>query len=133
MVVARSMRSLCQGVSVAMGHPPLAGLAAVHLGSPQGVGARLTVDGGRGVLKTGCISHVAGHVVRLQLEGVRRAVGEALLERSKQVVQLILPMSVSPRPQYAHGLIARPQRPSWGRVAVVQGELRFVQRSPDPG
>jgi hypothetical protein len=53
-----------------MGHPPLAGLTAVHLGSPQGVAARFTVDEGRGVLKTGCIGHVTHHFIRLQLEGV---------------------------------------------------------------
>jgi hypothetical protein len=43
--------SLGHGVGMPMGHLPLAALAAIHLGGPQGVTARLTVDGDRGVHK----------------------------------------------------------------------------------
>ena len=68
---------LGDGVTVAMGDPPRALFAAVHLGSPQGIGARLAVDGRRGVLKASRLGHVADHVVRQELDGIRGAVGEA--------------------------------------------------------
>src|SRR3954462_11328944 len=105
-----------------MGYLPFAALATVHLCGPQGVAARLTVDGGRSVLKAGGVGHVAHHVIRLQFERVRRAFGEAPRERSEELVQLILAMRVAPRTQDAHGLIAGPERPARDRVAVVQGE-----------
>jgi hypothetical protein len=41
--------------------------------------------------------------------------------------------ALSPRTQDAHGLVAGPERPAWGRITVVQGELRLVQRGLDPG
>jgi hypothetical protein len=69
--------SLGHGVAMPMGHPPLAGLAPVHLRGAQRVGARLTVDGGRRVFKAGGVGHVAHHVIRMQFERVRRAGGEA--------------------------------------------------------
>src|SRR5215208_175493 len=131
--VATQELSLGHGVAMAMGYLPLAALAPVHLRGPQGVAARLTVDGGRRVLKAGGIGHVAHHVIRLQFERVRRAVGEAPPEGSEEFVELMLPMRVAPRTQDAHRLVPGPERPAWGRVAVVQGELRFVQRGLDPG
>src|SRR3954463_15729905 len=69
--------SVSDGVAVAVSDLPLAVLAPVHLGGPQGVGARLTVDGGRGVLQAGGIRHVAHDIERLQLERIGHAVGEA--------------------------------------------------------
>src|SRR3954471_10576196 len=60
--------------AVAMGYLPFASLATVHLRGPQAVAARLTVDGGRSVLKAGGVGQVAHHVIRLQVEHVRRAV-----------------------------------------------------------
>src|ERR671924_1812931 len=107
-----------------MGYLPFAALATVHLSGPQGVAARLTVDGGRSVLKAGGVGHVADRVIRLQFERVRGAVGEARREGSEEFVQLTLPMGVAPRTQDAHRFVARPERPTWRRVAVVQGELR---------
>src|SRR4029453_4757182 len=62
------------GVAAAMGDPPLAVLAPVHLGGTQGVGAWLAVN----------------------------------------------------------RLVAGPQCPPGEGVAVVQGELRVVERGPDP-
>jgi len=59
--------SVSDGVAVAVSDLPLAVLAPVHLGGPQGVGARLTVDGGRGVLQAGGIRHVAHDIERLHL------------------------------------------------------------------
>jgi hypothetical protein len=47
--------SLGHGVGMPMGYLPFAALAAIHLGGPQCVTARLTVDGGRAVLKAGGI------------------------------------------------------------------------------
>jgi hypothetical protein len=35
-------------------------------------------------------------------------------------------IGVAQRTQNAHGLVAGPQRAAWGRVAVEEGELRFV-------
>src|SRR3712207_1682060 len=102
---------------MAMGYLPFAALATVHLRGPQGVATRLTVDGGRSMLKAGGVGHVAHHVIRLQFKRVRRAVGEALREGSEEFVQLLLPMGVAPRTQHAHGLVAGPERPAWGRVA----------------
>src|SRR3954451_17735627 len=116
-----------------MDNLPLAGLAAVHLCGPQGVAARLTVDGGRSVLKTCGVGHVAHDVIRLEFERVRRAVGEAPRQGSEEFVELMLPMGVAPRTQDAHGLVAGPERPARGCVAVVRGELRLVQDGPDPG
>ena len=69
---------LGDGVTVAMSNPPRALFAAVHLGSPQGIGARLAVDGRRGVLEASRIGHVANHVVRQHLEDIGGALGEAL-------------------------------------------------------
>ncbi len=115
-----------------MGHLPLAVLTAIHLGCPQGVGARLTFDGGRGVLQAGCVGHVTDHVVRLELERVRRAVGETVREGSEELGHFLLPMCVAPRTQDAHGLVAGPERPAWGRVAFVQGQLCLAQRRLDP-
>jgi hypothetical protein len=51
-----------------MGYLPFAALAAIHLDGPQGVTARLTVHGDRGVLKAGGIGRVTHHVIRLQFE-----------------------------------------------------------------
>jgi len=124
--------SFGHGVAMAMGYPPIAPLAAVHLGGPQTVGARLTVDRGRGVLESGGIGHVARYVVRHQLERIRRAVGETLPEGGEQLVELSLAIGVAPCTQDAHGLVARPKRPAGGWVAVVQRELRLVQRGLDP-
>src|SRR5436190_20929297 len=125
--------SLGHCVAVAMGHLPFAALATVHLCGPQGVAARLTLDGGRRVLKAGGVAHVPHHVIRLQLELVRPAFGEAPREGSEEFVQLMLPMGVAPRTEDTYGLVAGPERPAWGRVAVVQGELRLVQGGLDPG
>ena len=57
--------SLGHGVGVAVRHLPVAVLAAVHLRGSLGVGTRLAVDGGGGVLEAGRVGHIAGHVVRL--------------------------------------------------------------------
>src|SRR6185436_11755335 len=113
--------SFGHGVAMAVRHLPLTALAPVHLRGAQGVAARLAVDGGRRVLESGGIGHVARHVVRLKLELVRRAVGEALREGAEQLVELILPEGVAPRTQDAHGLVAGPERPPRARVAVVKG------------
>jgi hypothetical protein len=118
---------------MAMGYLPLAALAPVHLRGPQGVAARLPVDGDRRVFKAGGVGHVAHHVIRMQLERVRPARGEAPPERSEEFVELVLPMRVAPRTQNAHRLVTGLERPARGRVAVVQGELRFVQGGLDPG
>src|SRR5436190_17718160 len=112
-------RSLGHGVGMPMGHLPLAALAAIHLGGPQGVTARLTVHGGRGVLKASGIGHVTHHVIRLQFERVGRAVGETPFEESECLVHFMLPINVARRTQDAHRLVAGPERPAWGRVAVV--------------
>lgn len=45
----------------------------------------------------------------------------------------MLATGVAPRTQDAHRVVVGPERPARGRVAVVQGELRFVQRRLDPG
>src|SRR4029077_1565037 len=79
------------------------------------------------------VGHVAHHVMRQELERVRRALGEAPPEGREELVDLLLPVGVPPRTQDTHGLIAGPERPAWGGVAVVQGELRFVERALDPG
>ena len=57
-------------VAMAVGNPPLAGFAAVHLGGPQRVGARLAVNRDRGVLPARRVGHVARYVAGLQVEGV---------------------------------------------------------------
>src|SRR6476619_1807597 len=116
-----------------MGYLPFAALATVHLCGPQGVGARLTVDGRRSALEADGVGHVAHHVIRLQFERVRRAFGEAFREGREEFVQLMLPMGVAPRTEDAYGRVARPERPAWRGVAVVQGELRLVQGGLDPG
>src|ERR1700733_1030095 len=118
---------------MAVGNPPLTGFAAVHLGGPQRVGARLAVNRDRDVLQAGRVGHVACYVAGLQLEGVGRAVGAHVAQESEEIVDLLLAIGVARRPQDAHGLVARPERPAGGRVAVVQRQLRFVQRCPDPG
>ena len=46
-------------------------------------------------LKAGGIGHVAHHVIRLQFERERRAVGEAPPEGSEEFVELMLPMRVA--------------------------------------
>src|SRR4051812_1533568 len=118
---------------MAMGYPPFTALAAVHLGGSQGVGTRLTVDGRRGVLEASRVGHAAHHVVRQRLERIRRAVGEGLPERGEELVEFRLPVGVAPCTQHADGLVARPDGPPGCWVAVVQGELRLVQRRLPPG
>ncbi len=81
-----------------MGYLPLATLAAIHLGRPPGVTAWLTVDGGRGVLQAGGIGNITHHVIRLELERLRRAVGETPPEGNEELVQLILPMAFRNEP-----------------------------------
>ena len=91
---------------------------ATHLGGPQGETARLTVEGVRGALKAGGIGHITLHVIRLQFEGVRRAVGETLLEEGEALVHFMLAIGVAQRAKDAYGLVAGPDQPAWGRVAV---------------
>ena len=50
----------------------------------------------------------------------------------EEVVDLTLSKCVAHRTEDAHWLVARPERPAWVCVAVVQGELGFVQRGLDP-
>ena len=80
--------SLDHGVGVPVGHLPFAALAAINLGCPQGETARLTVHGGRGVLQAGGIGHITHHVIRLQFERVRGAVGELLSRKVKASVHI---------------------------------------------
>jgi hypothetical protein len=120
-------------VAVAVGDPPLAGFAAVYLGGPQRAGARLAVYRDRGVLQAGRVGHVARHVAGLQVEGVGRAVGEAAGQSGEQLAGLPLAKGAAQRAQDAHGLVTGPERPAGGGVAVVQRQLRLVQRCPDPG
>lgn len=117
---------------MAVGYLPLAVLEAVHLRSPQGVAARQAVDGARSVLKAGGVGYVAHHVVRLQFENVRRAIGEGPLEGGEEFVELTLPHGVAQRTKDAYWLVARPECSAWARVAVVQGEFGFVQCGLDP-
>src|SRR6266446_2684589 len=109
-----------------MGYLPFAALAAIHLGGPQGVTARLAVHGGRGVLEAGGICHVTHHVIRHDFEHVRRAVRETLFEPRERYVYFTLPIDIARRSQNAHGLVARPQGPAQGRVAVMESDLRFI-------
>lgn len=115
-----------------MGDPPHALFASVHLGSPQGIGARLAIDGCRGVLKARGIGHVTDHVVRQQLEGIRGAVGEALAEGAEELVDFSLTVGVAPCTQDTDRLVTGPQRLSERRVTVVQRELRVLERGCDP-
>jgi hypothetical protein len=85
------------------------------------------------VLQAGGIGHITHHVIRLQFERIRRAVGETPLEESKGLVHFMLAIGVAHRTQDAHRLVAGPDRPAWGRVAVVYSDLRFVQHGLDPG
>ena len=63
---------------------------------------------------------------------VRCAIGEGPLEGREEVVDLTLSKCVAHRTEDAHWLVARPERPARVCVAVVQGELGFVQRGLDP-
>lgn len=67
--LGRRSSSGCR-VTMAVGNSPLAGFAAVHLGGPQRVRARLTVNRDRGVLQARRVGHVARYVAGLQVEGV---------------------------------------------------------------
>src|SRR4051812_38424810 len=88
---------------MAMGYPPFTALAAVHLGGSQGVGTRLTVDGRRGVLEASRVGHVAHHVVRQQLERIRRAVGEGLPERGESSSSSACPWALRHAPSTLTG------------------------------
>ena len=98
----------------------------------EGPVAWLTIDRRNRVFEPGRVGHVAHDVTGQQLEPVRRAVRETLAERGEELVELPLAVRVAPRTQDAHGLIAGPDRPPGCRVAVVQRELRLVQRGLDP-
>src|SRR4029079_1903696 len=116
-LVASAVFSTGHGVPMTMRDPPVTLLAAVDLRGPQGVRARLAVDGGRGVLQAGGIGHVADHVIREQLEFVRRALREALAEGGEKFVELLVAVRVAPRSQDAHGFVARPERAAGSRFA----------------
>ena len=84
------------------------------------------------MLQAGGIGHVTHHVIRLH-SNAYDVQSEKLSRASEGLVHLMLPIGVAQRTQDAHGLVAGPERPAWVRVAVVQGDLRFVQRGLDPG
>ena len=86
-----------------MGYCPFAALAAIHLGGPQGETARLTVEGVRDVLKAGCIGHITHHVICLQFERERCAVGETPLEKNEGLVHFLPAIGVTPSTQDAPG------------------------------
>ena len=104
------VRSVGDGVPVAMRDPPLTLLATVNLSGPQAVGARLPVYGSRDVLEAGCVGHVPDDVGRDQFECVGRAVREAAGEGREELVELLLTARVAPRSQDADRLVARPER-----------------------
>jgi hypothetical protein len=58
---------LAHHVAVAVGHFPLAVLAAVYLGGTQGIAARPSIDRARRMLETGGVSHLTYCVECLQL------------------------------------------------------------------
>ncbi|MFF9908966.1 hypothetical protein [Streptomyces sp. NPDC013457] len=62
----------------------------------------------------------------VQSEKVFAAAGE-------QGLDLLAPHGGAPRSQDAYRLGARPERPPGSGVAVVQRDLRLVQRGPQPG
>ena len=68
-------------------HLPLPAFSSIHLSHPQAIASRLTVDGGRGPLEAGGIGHVARDVICLELQLVRRAVGEASSQGGEELVQ----------------------------------------------
>jgi hypothetical protein len=118
-----------------MGYLPFAALAAVHLGGPQGETARLTVEGVRDVLKASCIGHITHHVIRLQFERERCAVGETPLEESEGFVHLMPAKGVAPGTQDAHRLVADSARRGpasplcTARSASYSAELTQARRS----
>src|SRR3954470_5921332 len=99
-------------------HLPLPAFSSIHLSHPQAIASRLTVDGGRGPLETGGIGHVARDVICLELELVRRAVGEASSQGGEELVQFMPPVRIAPGAQHAHRLGAGPQRLTRSRVTV---------------
>ena len=83
------------------------------------------------MFKAGGVGHVARYVVRLQFK--RAMCNRRRSARGREeVVDLTLSKCVAHRTEDAHWLVARPERPAWVCVAVVQGELGFVQRGLDP-
>ena len=85
------------------------------------------------MLETGRIGHVADHVIHLKVKCKRGAVGEARRKRREELIEFVLTVCVPERTEHAYGLVSRPKRPAGGCVAVVQRNLRFVQRGLDPG
>src|SRR4051812_21966576 len=81
--------SFGHGVAMTVRHLPLPAFSSIHLSHPQAIASRLTVDGGRGPLETGGIGHVARDVICLELELVRRAVGEATSQGGEELVQFM--------------------------------------------
>ena len=75
------------------------------------------------MLKTGGIGHITHHVIRLQFEGLPRGGGETPLEKSEALVHFMLAIGVAQRAKDAYGLVAGPDGPAWGRVAVEHGKL----------
>jgi len=58
---------------------------------------------------------------------------EKVFSRGREdFVDLTLSYSVAKRTEDAHWLVARPDRPAWACVAVVQGQFGFVQRGLYP-
>jgi hypothetical protein len=81
---------------VAVGDPPLASFAAIHLGGAQRVRARLTINRSRGVLQASRVGHVTYYVEGVQVEGIRLAAGKAVAESGKELGELLLAKGVAP-------------------------------------
>lgn len=124
--------SVCHCIAVSVRYFPLAILATVNLGCPEGISSGGPIEGGRGMFQAGCVSHVPDDVAGLQFELVGRAIREAGAQGREEFIELILPISVPEGAEHAYRFLAGPQGPAWFRVAVVKGQFCLVEGGFDP-
>ena len=120
------------GVCVAVSDSPFAIFAAINLRGTKDVAARFAIHRCRRVLEPGCERHVTAHIAGLNLEAVRGAISEHVLEHRERLFHLLAAIGIAHRAEDADRLTPRPQCPSRVRVPGVQRDLRCAQWAVDP-
>ena len=98
---------------------PLPVLAPVHVGDPQGVGPRLTVDFHAVVLVADGVGQVTTGTRRDNLEVIFRRVGEPGRDGAEHSAEVIPTGPGALRTEHCHRIGPRPEGEPWFNVAVM--------------